>query len=68
MHSEKNQSMPKRKFVLVRMEQIGEPTFSPDGQSMIHVRMPWLRDDDACWIVGLEDIVSTFGAYEGLLY
>jgi hypothetical protein len=45
-----------RRFVLVRMEQIGEPCITPDGQSLVHVRLPWFRETDGCWAISLKDI------------
>jgi hypothetical protein len=49
---------PKRRFVLVRMEQIGEPMFSKDGQSIVHVRLPWFMAGDPHMGISMNDIVE----------
>jgi hypothetical protein len=46
------------RFVLVRMEQVGEPVYTPDGQSLVHVRLPWFRETDGCWAVSVKDLVG----------
>lgn len=49
--------MLERRFALVRMELIGEPTITPDGQSIQHARFPWQRPGDASHGISLTDIV-----------
>ena len=46
------------RFVLVRMEQIGEPVYTADGKGMVHVRLPWFRETDGCWGIDVKDIQS----------
>jgi hypothetical protein len=48
----------KRKRILVSMIQVGEHKITPDGQSLVHVRLPWFRADDGCWAISVGDIVS----------
>ena len=45
-----------RRFALVRMELIGEPTITPDGQSIQLARFPWQRPTDASHGISLDDI------------
>lgn len=45
------------RYGLVRMELIGEPTVSPDGQSIQLARFPWQRPTDASHGISLNDIV-----------
>ena len=47
-----------KRFALVRMELIGEPTTTPDGQSIQLARFPWQRPDDASHGIRLNDIVE----------
>ena len=49
--------MPERRFALVRMELIGEPVISPDGQSLQLARFPWQRPTDGSFGISLNDIV-----------
>ena len=46
------------RFVLVRMEQIGEPEYTADGKGMVHVRLPWFRETDGSWGIDVKDIVA----------
>ena len=46
------------RFVLVRMEQIGEPMYAKDGTGIVHVRLPWFRETDGCWGIDVKDIVG----------
>ena len=47
-----------RRYALVRVELIGEPVITPEGQTLQLVRFPWQRPNDASVGVGLEDIVA----------
>ena len=47
-----------RRFALVRMEIIGEPTITPDGQSIQLARFPWQRPTDASHGISLNDIYA----------
>lgn len=51
--------MTDRRFALVRMELIGEPTITPDGQSIQHARFPWQRPGDGSHGISLTDIVMS---------
>ena len=46
------------RFVLVRMEQIGEPMYAKDGTGIVHVRLPWFRETDGCWGIDVKDIIG----------
>jgi len=46
-----------RKWILVRMEQHGEPMHTKDGKALIHARFPWQRETDGCMGISLDDIV-----------
>lgn len=50
--------MSDRRFALVRMELIGEPTITPDGQSIQHARFPWQRPGDGSHGISLTDIYA----------
>ena len=58
MPFEKNRLMPERRFALVRMELIGEPTIAPDGQSIQLARFSWQRPTDGSIGISLDDIVT----------
>lgn len=47
-----------KRFGLVRVEIVGEPMYAKDGQSLVHVRLPWFRETDGCWAVSVKDIVG----------
>ena len=51
--------MPERRFVLVIMELIGEPTTTPDGQSIQLARFPWQRPTDGSHGISLDDIFAS---------
>lgn len=50
--------MPERQFALVRMELIGEPMFTKDGQSTQLARFPWQRETDPSHGISVDDIVA----------